>query len=201
MWRFLKKAFAMIATFFSLPYVKSLECMSMINQNCISRSKIIDISNTEPVFYPCSIKVNKCSGSCNNINDPFAKLCVPDSIKNIKVKVFNLMSRINETRQIVWHETCKCVCRLTSAVCNSRQIWNKDKCRCQCKEDLISKMLCDKGYIWNPITCACECDKFCDIGKYLDYKNCICRKSLIDKLVEECINVIDGDAMYNQCYL
>ena len=171
MWRFLKKAFAMIATFFSLPYVKSLECMSMINQNCMSRSKIIDISNNEPVFYPCSIKVNKCSGSCNNINDPFAKLCVPDSIKNRKLKVFNLMSRINETRQIVWYETCKCVCRLTSAVCNSRQIWNKDKCRCECKEDLISKMLCDKGYIWNPITCACECDKFCDIGKYLDYKN------------------------------
>ena len=109
-----------------------------------------------------------------------------------------LIARINETRQIVWHETCRCIGKLTSAVCNSRQIWNEDKCRCECKEDLINKMVCDKGYIWNPSNCACECDKSCDIGQYLDYKNCVCRKSLVDKLVEECINVIDGDTMYNE---
>ena len=189
----------------------------------MSRPKVIDLNKDEPVFYPYSIKINKCSGSCNTINDPFAKLCVPDITKNINVKVFNLMARINETRpiawhetckcicnlfnlmarinetrQIAWHETCKCICKLTSAVCNSRQIWNEDKCRCECKEDLINKMVCDKGYIWNPSNCACECDKLCDIGQYLDYKNCIGRKSLVDKLVEECINVIDGDTMYNE---
>ena len=59
-------------------------------------------------------------------------------------------------------------------------------------------MVCDKGYIWNPSNCVCECDKLYDIGQYLDYKNCVCRKSLVDKLVEECINVIDGDTMYNE---
>ena len=164
----------------------------------MSRPKIIDINNNEPVYYPYTIKVNKCGGSCNNINDPFAKLCVPDSIKNINVKVFNLMSRINETRQIRGHETCKCMCRLSSAISNSRQIWNEDKCRCEYKEDLINKMACDKRYIWYPSNFACECDKLCDIGQYLDYKNCICRKILVDRLVEECINVIDGDTMYNE---
>ena len=99
------------------------------------------------MFYPYSIKVNNCSGSYSNINDPYAKLCVPDIIKNINVKVFNLMSRINETRQIIWHETCKRICRLTSAICINRQIWNKYKCRCDCKEDLVNKMVCDKGHI------------------------------------------------------
>ena len=93
---------------------------------------------------------------------------------------------------------CKCVCRLTSAVCNSRQICNEDKCGCESKEDSTNKMACDKGYIWKPSNCACEYDKLCDIGQYLDYKNCVCRKSLADKLVEECINVIDGDTMYNE---
>ena len=87
---------------------------------------------------------------------------------------------------------------MTSAVCNSRQIWNKDKCRCECKEDLINKLVCDKGYIWNPSSCECECDKLCGVGQYLDYKNCVCRKCIIDKLVEECVNVIDGDTMYNK---
>ena len=136
----------------------------MNNQESKTRPKIIDVNNSEPVFYPYSIKVNKCSGSCSIINDPNAKLCVPGLIKNINVKVFNLMSRINETRQIIWHETCKCVCRLNSAVCNSRQIWNEDKWRCECKGDLVNKMVCDKGDIWNPSNCACECDKSCGIG-------------------------------------
>ena len=188
----------MMTTFFNLSYVNSLECISMNNQECKARPKIIDVNNNEPVFYPYSIKVNKCSGSCSNINDPYAELYDPEIIKNINVKVFNLMARINETRQIIWHETCKCVCRLTSAVCNSRQIWNKDKCRCECKEDLINKIVCDKGYIWNPSNCACECNKSCGIGQYLDYKYCVCRNSLFNKLVEECTNVIDGDTIYNK---
>ena len=62
--------------------------------------------------------------------------------------------------------------------------WNKDKCRCECRE-LIDKGRCDKGFIWNPSNCGCECDKSCDIGEYLDYKNCKCRKRITDKLVEE----------------
>ena len=60
------------------------------------------------------------------------------------------MSRNNETRQIKWHETCKCKwCRLHASVCNNKQQWNNDKCQCECKE-LIDKGICDKGYIWNP---------------------------------------------------
>ena len=184
--------------FLSILKVKSLECMSMINQKCVSRPKIINVNADEPVFYPYSIKVNKCSGSCNNIKNPFAKLCVPDVVKNINVKVFNLMSRINETRGIVWHETCICVCRLTKAIFNAKQVWNKDKCQCECKEELINILVCEKGYLWNPSNCSCECDKFCNVGQYLDYKNCVCIKSVIDKIVEECINVVDGDAIYDE---
>ena len=178
--------------------VNSLKCMSMNNQKCMNRPKIMDLNPNEPVFFPYSIKINKCSGSCNNINDPFARLCVPDIVKTINVKVFNLMSRINETRQIVWHETCKCICRLTKAICNSKKIWNKCKCRYECKEDLINKLSCDRGYIWNPSTYECECDKMCGIGEYLDYKNCVCRKSIINKLVVECVSVVDGDKLYDE---
>ena len=106
----------------------------MNNEVCKIRTKIIDINNNERSFYPFSISVNKRSGSCNNINDRYVKLCVPDVAKNINVKVFNLMSRTNETRHIEWHETCKCKCRLDASVCNNKQRWNKDKCRCECKE-------------------------------------------------------------------
>ena len=52
------------------------------------------------MFDPYSITINKCKDSCNTINDPYAKLCVPDTSKNINVEVFNQMSRTNETRHI-----------------------------------------------------------------------------------------------------
>ena len=51
-------------------------------------------------MYPFSIKTSKCSGSGNNIKDPYAKICVPDAVKDLKVKVFNLISRTNEARYI-----------------------------------------------------------------------------------------------------
>ena len=56
---------------------------------------------------------------------------------------------------------------------------------------MIDKGICDKGFIWNPKNCECECDKSCDVGEYLDYENCKCRKNLIDKIVEECTENID----------
>ena len=105
----------------------------MNNQKCKIRRQIININSNEPLFYPYCVKINECSGSCNNINDPYAKLCVPDFVKNINVRVFNLMSRTNETRHIEWYETCKCKCRLDASVCNNKQRWNNDKCRCECK--------------------------------------------------------------------
>ena len=130
------------------------------------------------MFRPFSIETSKCSASCNNINHLCAKLCVPDVVKNLNVKVFNLMSRTNETRFIEWYETCKCECKFGEKFCNNKQRWKKDKSRCECKE-LINKGVCDKEFIWNPINRECECYKTCNVGKYLDYENFKCRKKLV----------------------
>ena len=75
----------------------------------------------------------------------------------------NHMSRTNETRDIIWHETCKCKCILDTSICNNKQRWSNDKCRCQYKE-LINKGRCDKIFIWNPSNSECECYKSCDVG-------------------------------------
>ena len=119
----------------------------MKNQECKVRAETINVNSNNPIFYPFSIKINKCSGNCNNINNPYVKICVPDIIKNLNVKVCNLMSRTNEIRFIEWHEKYKCECRLDTNVCNNKQRWNKYKCRCECKE-LIDKRVCDKGVIF-----------------------------------------------------
>ena len=76
-----------------------LNCISM-SQECKTRPQVVNFNSNNPIFYPFSIKTSKCSGSCNNINNPYAKICVPDVIKDLNVKVFNLMSRTNETRFI-----------------------------------------------------------------------------------------------------
>ena len=68
--------------------------------------------------------------------------------------------------------------------------WIEDKCRCGCKE-FIDKGVCNKGFIWNPSNCKCECNKGSDIGEYIDYENCKCRKKLVDKLIEECTENIN----------
>ena len=118
----------------TLTSVNWLSCISMNNQECKVRPQIINVNGDDPVFFPSSIKTSKYSCSCNNINNPSAKLCVPDVVKNLNVKVFNLVSGTNETRRIEWHETFKCKCRFNNSVSNNKQHWNDDKCRCECKE-------------------------------------------------------------------
>ena len=109
------------------------------------------------------------------------------------------MPRNNERRHKEWHETCKCKSRLDASVCNDKQRWNEDKCRCECKE-LIDKGICDTGFIWNPSNCEWECDKSCDKRKYFDNESCKCRKKLIEKLVEEFNENIDGNEMIYSDY-
>ena len=115
------------------------------------------------LFYPYSLPVNKCSGSCNDVNNFYAKVCVPDVVKNMNIKIFNKISRTNETRYVSWHETCKCKCSLNASVCKNKQRWNKDKCRCECKE-LFGKRRWDEGFIWNSSKCEYERDKSCDVS-------------------------------------
>ena len=197
MFVFIKKIFYIGSLFLSsLVSTTSLNCISMKNQECKVRPEIINVNSNNPIFYPFSIKINKCSGNCNNINDPYARICVPDIVKNLNVKVFNLITRTNETKFIEWHEKCKCLCRLDKIICNNKQKWNKDKCRYDCKK-LIDKGVCNKGYTWNPSNCECECDKACDVGKYLDYSDCKCKKQLANKLIDECTETIEEAKLVN----
>ena len=110
-----------------------IPCISMKNQECKARKVIV---NNEYMTYPYSIKVNGCNGNCNNISNPYSRLCVPDIVKKVTLKICDLMSLKNQTKQIIFQGSCKCVYRLDAIICNNKQKWNKDKCRCEC---LINK--------------------------------------------------------------
>ena len=124
--RFVKKVFFLGLTILS-NFANALDCISLKNQECKTRPEIININSNNTIFYPFSIKINKCSGNCNNISDPYARLCIPDAVKNLNLKVYNLMTLVNETRHIKCHETCKCKCRLDAIICNNKQRWNRNK--------------------------------------------------------------------------
>ena len=171
----------------------------LLLKNAYPRPKTIDINEGvgEALFYPYNVLVNKCSGSYNMPDDPMTRLCVPNIIKNVNMKVYKFLMRLNETRNVLWHKSCKCVCRLNSSVCNSNQIWNSDICRYDCNEDFAGIINCTKGYMWNPSTCTCECDMWCKPGQYLDHKNCICKSKLIGRVIAEYTSVISETMMNN----
>ena len=185
---------------FSIIKTKTLECVSIINRKSMPILKILDVNEGvgEALFYPYNVLVNKCSRSCDTINNPMAKLCVPGIVKRVNMQVYNFLMRLNETRSVLWRESCKCVCKLNSSVCNNKQIWNSDACKCDCNEDFASIINCAKGYMWNPSTCECQCDIWCKPGRYLDHKNCVCKNKLIGRIIEECINVINETMINNK---
>ena len=185
---------------FSIIKTRTLECVSVINRKCMPRPKIPDVNEdvVEALFYPYNVLVNKCSGSCDTIDNPMVKLCVPDIIKRVNMQVYNFLMMLNETRSVLWHRSCKCVCKLNSSVCNNKQIWNSDTCKCDCNEDFANIISCTKGCTWNPSTCECQCDTWCKQGQYLDHKNCICKNKLIGRVTEECTRIINETMINNK---
>ena len=88
---------------FSILKVNALECVSVVNRKCMSRPKILNVNEGvgEALFYLYNVQVNKCSGICNTLDDPMARICVPKIIKNINMKVYNFLMRLNETRNVL----------------------------------------------------------------------------------------------------
>ena len=117
---------------FRILKVRALECVSVVNQKCMPRPKILDVNEGvgEALFYPYNVLVNKYSGSCNSFDNPMAKFCVPNVINGANMQVHNFLMMFNETRNVLWPESCKWVCNLNSSICNNKQIWNGDTCIC-----------------------------------------------------------------------
>ena len=107
---------------FSIFKVRALEYVSVVNQKCMPRPKIFDVKEGfgKALFYPYNVLVNKGSGSGNTFDNPMAKLCVPNVIKRVNMQVHNFLMLLNETRNVLWHESCKCVCKLNSSICNNK---------------------------------------------------------------------------------
>ena len=148
MFRLTKKGLILVL----ISTANSLKCISLKNQECKVKEVVV---KSEHMTFPYDIKVSSCSGNCNNITNPNAKVCVPDIIKTVTVKMFDLMTLTNKTKQVIFHESSKCICRLDPIVCSKKQRFNKGKCRCDC---LVNEK-CDNDFVWNISSCECEFKK------------------------------------------
>ena len=162
----------------------STKCVSLKNQECKVRKVIVD---NEYMTFPYNIKVDRCTGSCNNITNPYNRACVPSIVKNFSCKVFNLVSQQNETRQIFFHKSCTCDCLLNETACNAKQKWNKDECRCVCLET----KKCDIGFVWN--VCNCECEKGKKAAKLTTKEEC--------EEINDDVATIKNDILHNKTIL
>ena len=151
--------------------------VSVSNSKCEIRPTIINLHpnkySQEFHYYPFTIKLDKCVGSYNTLNDFYNKVCVPNKTEDVNLSVFNMITRLNESKTLATHISCEPKCKFDGRICNSNQWWNNDKCRCECKKHRI----CKKDYIWNLSTCICE------NGKYL--------ASIMDNSVITCDEIIE----------
>ena len=144
-------------------------CLSLSNQKCMIQPNLINLRPNEysqdSHYYRFTVKLNKCVGSYNTLNDFSNKVCVPKKTEDLNLNMFNMITRINEPKILTKDISCKCKWRFDGKKCNPDKWWNNDKGRCECEKR-------QKDYIWNPSTCNCK------NGKYL--------ASIIDSSVIMC---------------
>ena len=158
------------------------KCISLSNQKCVIQPTFINLHSNECSqefhYYPFTVKLDKCVGSCNTLNDLSNKVCVPNKTEDLNLSVFNMITGINESKTLTKHISCECKCKFDGRKCNSDQWWNNDKCRCECKK----RHVCEKDYVWNPATCNCENGKY--LASIMDDSAIMCDE-IIDSYEEE----------------
>ena len=125
------------------------KCVLFSNQKCKIQPTLFNIHPNEYSqefhYYPFAVKLDKCVGSCNTLNDLSNKVCIPNKIEDINLSIFNMITGINESKTLTKHILCECKCKFDGTKCNSNQWWSNDNCRCECKK----RHVCEKD-VWNP---------------------------------------------------
>ena len=132
------------------------------------------------------VKLDRCVGSCNTLNDLSSKVCVPNKTEDLNLSVSNMTSGINEWKISTKNISCECKCKFDRRKCNSDQRWNNDKCCCAYKK----RHVCEKDYVWNPATCSCENGKY--LASIMDDSAIMC-----DEVIESYDEDTDAEAKSN----
>ena len=145
-----------------------IHCVSLSNQKCKVHPTIINLHPNEYShefhYYSFSVKLDRCVGSCNTINDVFNKVCAPNNTEDLNVSVFNMTAGTSESKALTKHISCECKCKLDGTKCNSNQWSNNDNINVSLKSIMYVKKIifgkylasimddsvitCDEGIEW-----------------------------------------------------
>ena len=152
------------------------KCVSWSNQKCTIQLTFINLHpneySQELHYYQFSVKLDRCAGRCNTLNDISNKVSVPNKTEDLNLNMFNMITGINGLKKLTKHISCKCKRKFDGRNRNSDQWWNNDKCRCECKK----RHVCEKGYVWNAATCNCENGKY--LASIMDDLEIMCDETI-----------------------
>ena len=155
------------------------KCISLSNQKGIIQPAVINLQSNECsqdlYYYSFAVKLDRCVGSCNSLNDLSNKACVPNKTEDLNLSMFSMITEINESKTITKHVSWECKCKIDGRNCGSDQWWYNGKFWCGCKK----LHACEKNYIGNPTTCICK------NGKYL--------ASIVDDSASTCDETIEEE--------
>ena len=147
-------------------------CVLLNNQKCMIERTLIELHPNEYSqwfhYNPFSVKLDRCAGSCDTLNDLSDKVCIPNKTKDLNLSVFNMITGINVSKILTKHVSCECKSRFDGKKCNSNHWWNNNKCWCECKKINV----CEKDYVWNLTACNCENRKY--LASIMDVTTIIC---------------------------
>ena len=113
------------------------KCILLSNHKCVTQHSVINLNSIaysqKLRYYQFSVNLDKYAWSYNTLDDLSSRICVPNETEDLNWHVFNMITRINQSKALMKHISCKCECIFHNKKCNSNQKWNGDKCRCECK--------------------------------------------------------------------
>ena len=125
------------------------KCVSLSNQKCEIQPTLINLHPDEYIqefhYYPFAVRLDRCVGSRNTLNDLSNKVCVPNKTEDLNLSVLNIITGLNESKTLTKHISCECKCKFEGRKCNLDHWLNKDKCQCECKK----RHVCGEDYVWN----------------------------------------------------
>ena len=150
--------------------------MSLSNWKCLTQPTLLNLRPKEysQKFnnYSSAVILDRCVGSCNTLNYFSNKVYVLNETEDLNLSTFNRITRINQSKTLTKHISCKAKCKFDGRTCNSNNGWNKNKCWWEYNKLHVF----EKDYVWNPATCIFVKRK--DFDNIMDDSAIICDKSI-----------------------